>query len=140
MSLKNGEDLIDIDDEVKANLHRLEDLVNALIAEADDCIVGGDMIISEFDDSVFKFKGEPERIVFELKLEAQAIMSAMDYGFRNQKFDNEQFEREIAVMEKSRYSESHVVKQLEMKAEKLKQRIGYRIGQKAKPGLRGPLN
>ena len=119
--------LIDIDEEVKGNLHRLEDLVYGLIAEADSCIVEADIVIADFDESLTRYKGEPQRICFEMKLEAQAIKETMDHGFQLQKYDNDQYEREISILEKSTAAESQFMRQLETKLEKLKQRIGYRI-------------
>ena len=119
--------LIDIDEEVKGNLHRLQDIVYGLIAEADSCIVEADKVVADFDESLNKYKGEPQRICFEMKLEAQAIKETMDHGFQLQKYDNDQYESQIAILEKSTAAEIKLARQLQIKLEKLKQKIGYRI-------------
>ena len=125
---------IDIDEEVKGNLHRLQDIVYGLIADADACIVEADSIVADFDESLNRHKGEPQRICFEMKLEAQAIKESMDHGFQLQKFDNDQYESQISTLEKTTTAETKLMKQLEIKLEKLKQRIGYRTSKAIRAG------
>ena len=119
--------LMDLDEDVKNKTHILEELAFNLLEEADLAILEADEVKDELEGAVLKFRGAPQQIVFDFKLEANDLISQMEIGFKNQAFDSQQLEYQVGLLVAHRDSERQLIKVLDQKTEGLKNRIGYKM-------------
>ena len=112
--------------EVWLQYRSLEEEVYQILAETDEAIIEVDQIMTDFSQSMLNFRGYPQQLAFELKLESQIVKSQMDRGFENQSYENQIFKKNLADLDQNRYAEKDMLDAMDKKVNFIKSHIGKR--------------